>query len=60
VLRILYPRPRGAHGIMPSDPSEAYDVNLHAILAVARFFQTAGREWIDDTCLGDGSCAWIP
>ncbi len=60
VLRILYPSRRGAHGIMPSDPGHAYDIDLHAILAVARFFQSAGREWSDDTCLGDGSCAWLP
>jgi hypothetical protein len=60
LVRFLYPRPRGAHGIMPSDPSRAYDLNRHAINAIGRFFQTGGAVWSDDPCQADDSCDWIP
>jgi hypothetical protein len=60
VLRIIMPHPRGAHGILPSDPGRAYDIYLHVILALGRYFQQEGRAWPDDLCLGDGSCAWLP
>jgi hypothetical protein len=60
LVRFIYPSPRGAHGILPSDPSMAYDIYLHVILAVGRYFQSDAREWPDDTCLGDGSCGFLP
>ncbi len=60
VVRFFYRRTGGAHGIGPSDPSMTYNIDLHAINAVGRYFQTGGREWSDDTCQADDSCAWIP
>ena len=58
VIRIFYMRPNGAHGIPPSDPTKTYNINQHAINAIAHFFLT--RQWVDDTCLEDNSCAFIP
>jgi hypothetical protein len=58
VLRFFYMRPTGAHGIPPSDPDKTYNINLHAINAIAYYFLT--RQWVDDTCLEDDSCDFIP
>ena len=58
VLRIFYLRPNGAHGIPPSDPTKTYNINLHALNAIAHFFLT--RQWIDDTCLESDTCPFIP
>jgi hypothetical protein len=58
VMRVFYLRPNGAHGIPPSDPTKTYNINLHALNAVAHFFLT--RQWVDDTCLEDNSCDFIP
>jgi hypothetical protein len=58
VLRIIYPRPNGAHGIGPSDPTRTYNIFLHVINAVAHYFLT--RQWVDDVCLEDDSCDFIP
>ncbi|MBN2498506.1 MAG: hypothetical protein JXR96_28200 [Deltaproteobacteria bacterium] len=59
-LRFIYPSPRGAHGIMTSNPSKDYNIDLHVVLAVARYFRSQAREWHDETCLGAGDCAWLP
>ena len=34
------------------------NIFLHAINAIAHFFLT--RQWVDDTCLENNSCAFIP
>jgi hypothetical protein len=58
VVRFFYMSPNGAHGIPPSDPEKQYNINLHAINAIAHYFLT--REWVDDTCLESNSCDFIP
>ncbi len=59
-LRFLYVKPRGAHGFGPSDPSKIFNIDLYAINAIGHYFATGGAEWIDDTCLADDSCSFIP
>jgi len=58
VIRIFYMHPTGSHGIPPSDPTKTYNINLHAINAIAHYFLT--RQWIDDTCLESDTCDFIP
>jgi len=59
-LRFLYVNPRGAHGFGPSDPSKTFNIDLYAINAIGHYFASGGAEWIDDTCLADDSCSFIP
>jgi hypothetical protein len=60
VIRFLYPRPTGVHGIVPSDPRMPFNVHQYAVNAIARYFVTRGTEWVDDLCLADNSCDFIP
>jgi hypothetical protein len=59
VVRFLYPNKKGRHGIIPSDPRMPFNVHLYAVNAIARFFATEGKEWVDDLCLADDSCSFI-
>jgi hypothetical protein len=59
-VRFFYVSPRGAHGIGPADPGRNYDIFMHGINAIGHYFASGGTEWVDDTCLGDDSCSFIP
>ncbi|MBW1809725.1 MAG: hypothetical protein JRJ87_16130 [Deltaproteobacteria bacterium] len=59
-VRFFYVNQRGAHGIGPADPGRNYDIFMHGINAIGHYFRSGGTEWVDDTCLADDSCAFIP
>jgi len=62
-LRIPYLDRQGTHGVPPSIPTRAYDINSHVVNQIVHLFFTDGRELIDGVCLEDGSCeelVWFP
>ncbi len=46
----------GGHGFGVPDPTLPYDYSRYQINQIGRFFQTGGREIVDDPCLEDESC----
>jgi hypothetical protein len=58
-LRLPYIIPTGFHGIVFSDPSLAFDVNMYMIHFMARFLATDGANLVHEACLEDASCADI-
>lgn len=60
LVRFFYVQTRGAHGIGPSNPDKVYNLDLHVINAIGRYFKSGGVEWSDEPCQADDSCEWIP
>ena len=60
VVRFAYVLPTGAHGVGASNPELPFNVHLYISNDMAHYFQTLGKEWIDDLCLADDTCSFIP
>jgi len=52
--------PDGAHGFQIPEPQKAFDLPTYMINKIGRYFQTRGGEILDDLCLEDHSCVFIP
>lgn len=59
-LRIVMTRPQGFHGMYLMAPYKPFDIETYQMNLFARYFMTAGTEVVDDTCLEDYTCDWIP
>ncbi len=59
-MRLPYTSTRGSHGFALPEPDEAFDISTYMVMQIATYFQNGGQEVVDDPCLEDASCAWIP
>ncbi len=59
-MRIPYMLSTGDHGFMPPDPNLAFDYNTYMINQIGWFFATGGTVIVDDVCLVDSSCDFLP
>jgi hypothetical protein len=59
-VRLTYTEPHGSHGPVIPNPSAPFDASSYLLNLMARYFQTAGTEIVDDPCLSYGTCEWIP
>lgn len=59
-LRLPYIRPEGEHGFRLQSPHKDFDIDTFMNNQIAWYFQRRGMEIIDDICLEDNSCEFIP
>jgi len=59
-LRIVMTKPQGFHGMYLMAPYKPFDIETYQLNLIARYFMTSGREVVDDVCLEDYTCEWIP
>lgn len=59
-LRLPYIRTTGTHGFTTPRPSDPFDISTFATMQIASYFVSGGTEVVDDLCLEDASCDWIP
>jgi hypothetical protein len=59
-FRIPYLRRNGSHGVPPSIPERAFDINAFTINQLLWYFSTNGTQLSDDPCLATESCTFIP
>jgi len=59
-LRLPYYSPMGAHGVEPSNPSRAFNINNFVENQIAVFMTSGGTRLVDDPCLEDASCEFLP
>jgi hypothetical protein len=58
-MRLPYIIPTGFHGVVFSNPSLAFDVNMYMIHFMAQFLASDGRNLTHDPCLETASCSNI-
>lgn len=59
-LRLPYYSPMGAHGVEPSNPSREFNINNFVENQIAVFMTSGGTRLVDDPCLEDASCDFLP
>ncbi len=59
-MRLPFIYPTGEHGFFVQSPDKAFDIDTFLGHQVSWYFRTRGRQIIDDPCLADSSCAFIP
>jgi len=59
-LRLPYYAPMGAHGVEPSNPSRQFNINNFVENQIAVFMASRGTRLVDDPCLEDASCGFLP
>ncbi|MCB9727365.1 MAG: hypothetical protein H6746_02655 [Deltaproteobacteria bacterium] len=59
-FRIPYLRRNGSHGVPPSIPERAFDINGFVVNQLLWYFAQDGKELSDDPCLADETCAFVP
>jgi hypothetical protein len=59
-LRLPYYAPMGAHGVEPSNPSRQFNINNYVENQIAVFMTSGGTRLVDDPCLEDASCDFLP
>lgn len=59
-LRVPYLSRYGSHGVPPSIPEKAFNINGFVVNQVAWLFETEGAELVDDACMEGGTCAFLP
>lgn len=58
-LRIPYASTVGSHGWTTPNPAADFDTNTFAVMQVAAYFHSGGKEILDDHCLEDISCDFL-
>ena len=59
-MRLPYTRTTGTHGFAIPRPDDPFDISTYMVMQIATYFQNNGQEVVDDLCLEDASCAWLP
>ena len=59
-MRVIYARTGGGHSPGEPDPDKPFDVSTYMLGAIGTYFLNGGTEIVDDPCLTDLSCPWIP
>lgn len=59
-LRFPYTYPLGAHGVEPSNPTRQFNINNYIVNQIAVFMQSGGTRLVEDKCLADSSCDFLP
>ena len=59
-VRIPAIRPWGFHGLYLMSPHKPFDMETYVMNLMGRYFMTSGTEILDDVCLEDNSCVWLP
>ena len=59
-LRIPYMDRYGSHGVPPSIPERAFDINSFVVNQILWFLVSDGEELSDDPCLAAGDCDFLP
>ena len=59
-MRVVYGRTGGGHSPGLPDADKPFDVATYMLGSVGTYFMNGGTEIVDDPCLTDLSCAWIP
>ncbi|TNF25538.1 MAG: hypothetical protein EP329_22960 [Deltaproteobacteria bacterium] len=52
--------PKGKHGFVAPDPSQAFDLGAYLLNMIGRYISTRGESFTWDACQEDWSCDWIP
>ncbi len=58
-MRIPYMNPFGQHGFDIPHPEKEFNMDNYMINKIGRYFETKGKEIVDDVCLADNSCSFI-
>ncbi len=59
-MRVGYPEPGGSHGVPLPDPEAEFQPVVYLVGLVAGYIHFDGQQIVDDACLVDLSCDWIP
>lgn len=59
-FRIPYIAPLGSHGVEPSNPDKAFDMNNFVENQIGLFMTSNGTKFSDDPCLATSSCPFLP
>ncbi len=59
-LRIPYMDRYGSHGVPPSIPERAFDINGFEVNQILWFLASDGQQIVDDPCLASGDCPFFP
>jgi hypothetical protein len=59
-LRIPYVSTQGSHGWGLPDPGADFDIHTFSLMQISAYFHSGGKEIMDDHCLEDMSCEFIP
>ncbi len=59
-MRMIYARTGGGHSPGLPDADKPFDVSTYMLGAVGTYFMNGGTEIVDDLCMVDLSCPWIP
>ena len=59
-MRLPYADPQGVHGFNLPEPGDPFDWAVYGLGTAGAYFIHEGQEIIDDVCLEDLSCAFLP
>ena len=59
-LRIPYIETTGTHGFAFPEPDRPFDQNAFALNMLAYYIYADGQEIVEDVCMEDFSCDWLP
>ncbi len=59
-VRFPYMIPIGSHGVEPSNPTRAFNINNFVENQIILYMSTDGFELSDDPCLESNTCDWMP
>jgi hypothetical protein len=59
-MRLPYTYPLGAHGVEPSNPTRVFNINNYVVNQIALYFVSGGKDLVEDPCLADSSCSFLP
>jgi len=59
-LRLPYHRSTGTHAFGLPETDRPFDSSTYSVFQMGRYLTTGGQELVDDLCLQDASCDFIP
>ena len=59
-LRLPYHRSTGTHAFGLPETDRPFDSSTYSVFQMGRYLTTGGQELVDDVCLQDASCDFIP
>ena len=59
-MRLPYADPQGVHGYNEPSPDVPFQWVVYAFGTIGTYFSNGGSDIVDDVCMEDLSCSWIP
>ncbi len=59
-LRLPYHRSGGTHAFGLPEPDRPFDSSTYSVFQIGTYLTSGGQDLVDDVCLQDASCDWIP